>query len=51
MIIRKYTDLSELLTTEPDPFYSESNIRILKGRLEDIKSGKARLEEHELVEA
>lgn len=33
-----------------DPFYAESNVRVLKGRLDDIKSGKARLEEHELVE-
>lgn len=38
------------ITAESDPFYSESNIRVLKGRLDDIKSGKARLEEHELIE-
>ena len=33
-----------------DPFYSESNVRVLKGRLDDIKSGKAKFEEHELIE-
>ena len=38
------------VTAEPDPFYSDSNIRILKRRMDDIKSGKARLEEHELIE-
>ena len=33
-----------------DPFYSESNVRVLKGRSDDIKSGKAKFEEHELIE-
>lgn len=32
-----------------DPFYSESNIRELKRRMEDIKNGTAVLEEHELI--
>ena len=33
-----------------DPFYSESNIKHLEKIVEDIKSGKAKLEEHELIE-
>ena len=33
-----------------DPFYSESNIRHLEKVVEDIKTGKAKLEEHELIE-
>lgn len=38
------------ITADSDPFYSESNIRELKRRLDDIKAGTASLEEHELVE-
>lgn len=38
------------ITAEADPFYSESNVRELKRRLDAIKDGTARLEEHELVE-
>lgn len=38
------------ITADPDPFYSESNVRELKRRLDDIKAGTARLEEHELIE-
>ena len=38
------------ITADPDPFYSESNIRELKRRLDDIKTGTARLEEHDLIE-
>lgn len=33
-----------------DPFYSESNIKYLEKVVEDIKSGNAKLEEHELME-
>ncbi len=32
-----------------DPFYSESNIKYLKKVTSDIDSGKAKLEEHELL--
>lgn len=39
------------ITAEPDPFYSESNVRELKRRYDAIKAGTARLEEHELIEA
>lgn len=38
------------ITADADPFYSESNIRELKRRVEDIKAGTAKLEEHELIE-
>ncbi len=33
-----------------DPFYSESNIKYLEKVTSDIDSGKAKLEEHELIE-
>lgn len=33
-----------------DPFYSESNIKYLERVISDIDSGKAKLEEHELIE-
>lgn len=33
-----------------DPFYSESNIRYLESIANDIKTGKAHFEEHELLE-
>ena len=38
------------ITADPDPFYSESNIRELKRRFDEVKSGMAKLEEHELIE-
>ena len=34
-----------------DPFYSASNIRYLENIMRDIKEGKARLTEHDLIEA
>lgn len=33
-----------------DPFFSESNIKYLEKIVEDIKDGKAKFEEHELIE-
>ena len=33
-----------------DSFYSESNIKYLEKIIEDINNGKAKLEEHELIE-
>jgi addiction module antitoxin, relB/dinJ family len=33
-----------------DPFYSESNIKELKRRIESVHSGKSTLEEHDLIE-
>lgn len=38
------------ITADSDPFYSESNIRELKRRLNDIENGTAKLEEHDLIE-
>ena len=38
------------ITADADPFYSESNIRELQRRVDAIKAGTARLEEHELIE-
>ncbi len=35
---------------EADPFYSKSNIAYLEKVIKDIESGKAKLEEHELIE-
>lgn len=34
-----------------DPFYSESNIKELKRRIESVRSGKSTLKEHDLIEA
>lgn len=33
-----------------DPFYSESNMRYLNSVISDIETGKAKLQEHELIE-
>lgn len=33
-----------------DPFYSESNISYLKSVIDDIETGKTKLEEYELIE-
>ena len=33
-----------------DPFYSESNKKELKRRIESVRSGKSTLEEHDLIE-
>jgi len=33
-----------------DPFYSESNMKILKQRIENIESGKSTLKKHDLIE-
>lgn len=33
-----------------DPFYSDSNIRYLENIVRDIKEGKARFAEHDLIE-
>lgn len=40
----------EEITTVPDPFYSESNIRYLEKKMEDYKAGRLKLAEHELIE-
>ena len=33
-----------------DPFYSESNMRYLKQKMSEYKSGQLKLSEHELIE-
>ncbi|MBO4815387.1 MAG: type II toxin-antitoxin system RelB/DinJ family antitoxin [Clostridia bacterium] len=33
-----------------DPFYSESNVKYLEKVISDVKEGKAKFEEHELIE-
>lgn len=38
------------LSLNPDPFYSESNIRYLEKKMEDYRSGKLKLSEHDLIE-
>lgn len=38
------------ITADADPFYSESNMAYLKGIMQDIKDGKARFVEHDLIE-
>ena len=35
---------------ELNPFYSEANMARLRKAVEDVKSGKSRLTEHELIE-
>ena len=39
-----------VITADSDEFYSESNIRYLKAKLDAIKDGTAKLEEHDLIE-
>ena len=38
------------LNADPDPFYSEENMKNLKKAISDVKSGKSKLTEHELIE-
>jgi len=38
------------VAADPDPFYSDANMRRLRKAIADIESGKARLTEHELIE-
>ena len=33
-----------------DPFYSDRNIKELKSRIANVRSGKSTLEEHDLIE-
>ena len=33
-----------------DPFYSDSNVRYLRGIMQDVREGKAHFAEHELIE-
>ena len=38
------------ITADPDPFYSESNIKHLERIIADIEAGKAHFAEHDLIE-
>ena len=38
------------VSADPDPFYSESNIRYLEQKMAEYKAGKLKLEEHDLIE-
>ena len=38
------------ITADPDPFYSESNVRYLKSKLDALNAGTLPLESHELIE-
>lgn len=39
------------IAADPDPFYSEANINRLRKAAADVKAGKAKFTEHELIEA
>jgi len=36
------------VASDPDPFYSETNMQRLRKAIANVKSGKAKLTEHEL---
>ncbi len=38
------------ITADPDPFYSESNIRYLEKKIADYKAERLNLAEHDLME-
>ncbi|MDR2570617.1 MAG: type II toxin-antitoxin system RelB/DinJ family antitoxin [Oscillospiraceae bacterium] len=38
------------VTADPDPFYSDANMGRLRKAINDVKSGKTKLMEHELIE-
>lgn len=38
------------VAADPDPFYSEANMNYLRKVIADVKSGRAALTEHELIE-
>jgi DNA-damage-inducible protein J len=40
----------EITAEAIDPFYSESNMRYLKKKMEDYKAGRLNLVEHDLIE-
>jgi DNA-damage-inducible protein J len=40
----------EITAEATDPFYSESNMRYLKKKMEDYKAGRLNLVEHDLIE-
>lgn len=38
------------VSIDPDPFFSESNIRYLEGKMKDYQAGRLKLAEHDLME-
>ena len=38
------------VAADPDPFYTDANMERLKKAIADVKSGKTKLTEHELIE-
>lgn len=38
------------ITADPDPFYSNSNIRYLEEKMSDYKAGRLKLSAHDLLE-
>ncbi len=38
------------ITADPDPFYSNSNIRYLEEKMSDYKAGRLKLAVHDLLE-
>jgi len=38
------------ITADPDPFFSDTNMKRLRKAISDVKSGKSKLTEHELIE-
>ena len=38
------------IAADPDPFYSESNVRYLKKKLDALNAGTLPLEKHDLIE-
>ena len=49
-VIREKRIPFEVSLESSDPFYSENNMKHLAKIVEDVKSGKAKLTEHELIE-
>ena len=39
------------VAADPDPFYSETNMKRLRKAIADVESGKVKLTEHNLIEA
>ena len=48
--LRKERRIPFEITADADPFYSESNMKYFERIASDIRSGKAKLVEHELIE-
>ena len=53
MLAKKMTREKRLpfeVSIDPDPFFSESNIRYLEGKMNAYRTGQLKLEEHDLIE-